>query len=94
MHGQHSKGTKVVGVPYITITEWRQNTSILGAKSHTLHLHGFNFYVVGQGFGNFIPNRDTGSGNFNLVERNTVGVPSRGWIALRNPGNFVYHHSG
>ncbi|KAI3989882.1 hypothetical protein MKX01_040852 [Papaver californicum] len=30
-----------------------QGTSILGAESHPLHLHGYNFFVVGQGFGNY-----------------------------------------
>ncbi|KAF5778898.1 putative laccase [Helianthus annuus] len=57
-----------------------QDTSILGVESHPLHLHGFNFFVVGQGFGNYDPNKDPK--NFNLVdpiERNTVGVPTGGW---------------
>uniref|UniRef100_A0A7N2KPN6 Laccase n=1 Tax=Quercus lobata TaxID=97700 RepID=A0A7N2KPN6_QUELO len=61
------------------------DTSILGAESHPLHLHGFNFFVVGQGFGNFDQNKDPE--NFNLVdpvERNTVGVPSGGWVAIRS----------
>ncbi|THG20080.1 hypothetical protein TEA_000633 [Camellia sinensis var. sinensis] len=72
------------------------DTSILGAESHPLHLHGFNFFVVGQGFGNYDPNEDPKS--FNLVdpiERNTVGVPSGGWIAIRfladNPGVWFMH---
>ncbi|KAL5764228.1 hypothetical protein ACOSQ2_016822 [Xanthoceras sorbifolium] len=62
-----SNGTKLVVLPF--------NTYILGAKSHPLHLHGFNFFVVGQGFGNFDPNKDPAK--FNLVdpvERNIVGV--------------------
>ncbi|KAL5833064.1 hypothetical protein ACOSQ3_016738 [Xanthoceras sorbifolium] len=62
-----SNGTKLVVLPF--------NTYILGAESHPLHLHGFNFFVVGQGFGNFDPNKDPAK--FNLVdpvERNTVGV--------------------
>ncbi|KAJ4839975.1 Laccase-17 [Turnera subulata] len=73
-----------------------QDTSILGAESHPLHLHGFNFYVVGQGFGNYDPNKDPAK--FNLVdpvERNTVGVPSGGWVAIRfladNPGVWFMH---
>ncbi|CAI9762014.1 unnamed protein product [Fraxinus pennsylvanica] len=68
-----------------------KETSILGAENHPLHLHGFNFFVVGQGFGNYNPNQDRA--NFNLVdpvERNTIGVPSGGWVAIRfladNPG--------
>nr|XP_016448152.1 PREDICTED: laccase-17-like [Nicotiana tabacum] len=73
-----------------------QDTSILGAESHPLHLHGFNFFVVGQGFGNFDGNKDPA--NFNLIdpiERNTVGVPSGGWVAIRfladNPGVWFMH---
>ncbi|KAF2283366.1 hypothetical protein GH714_003566 [Hevea brasiliensis] len=72
------------------------DTSILGAESHPLHLHGFNFFVVGQGFGNFDPNKDPAK--FNLVdpvERNTAGVPSGGWVAIRfladNPGVWFMH---
>ncbi|CDP06596.1 unnamed protein product [Coffea canephora] len=73
-----------------------QDTSILGAESHPLHLHGFNFFVVGEGFGNYDPNKDPA--NFNLVdpvERNTVGIPSGGWLAIRffadNPGVWLMH---
>ena len=87
-----SNGTKLVVLPFNTSVELvMQDTSILGAENHPLHLHGFNFFVVGQGFGNFDPNKDPA--NFNLVdpvERNTVGVPSGGWVAIRfladNPG--------
>ena len=84
--------TKVVVLPFNTSVEVvLQDTSILGAESHPLHLHGYNFYVVGQGFGNFDPNNDPAK--FNLVdpvERNTIAVPSGGWVAIRfladNPG--------
>lgn len=87
-------GTKVVVLPFNTSVELVfQDTSILGAESHPLHLHGFNFFVVGQGFGNYDPNNDPAK--FNLVdpvERNTVGVPSGGWAAIRfladNPGEL------
>ncbi len=87
-----SNGTKLVVLPFNTSVELvLQDTSILGAERHPLHLHGFNFFVVGQGFGNFDPNEDPA--NYNLVdpvERNTVGVPSGGWVAIRfladNPG--------
>ncbi|XP_044482099.1 laccase-17-like [Mangifera indica] len=92
-----SNGTKLVVLPYNTSVELiLQDTSILGAESHPLHLHGFNFFVVGQGFGNFDPNNDPA--NFNLfdpIERNTVGVPSGGWVAIRfladNPGVWFMH---
>ncbi|KAK0604543.1 hypothetical protein LWI29_016684 [Acer saccharum] len=92
-----SNGTKVVVLPFNTSVELiMQDTSILGAESHPLHLHGFNFYVVGQGFGNYDKNKDPAK--FNLidpVERNTVGVPSGGWVAIRfladNPGVWFMH---
>ncbi|CAI9760770.1 unnamed protein product [Fraxinus pennsylvanica] len=92
-----SNGTKLMVLPFNTSVELiMQDTSILGAESHPLHLHGFNFFVVGQGFGNFDPNKDPK--NFNLVdpiERNTMGVPSGGWVAIRfladNPGVWFMH---
>ncbi|KAL7599462.1 hypothetical protein Lser_V15G23247 [Lactuca serriola] len=92
-----SNGTKLMVLPFNTSVELvMQDTSILGAESHPLHLHGFNFFVVGQGFGNYDPKKDPK--NFNLVdpiERNTVGVPSGGWVAIRfladNPGVWFMH---
>ncbi|KAG9454645.1 hypothetical protein H6P81_007549 [Aristolochia fimbriata] len=89
--------TKVVVLPFNARVELvMQDTSILGAESHPLHLHGFNFFVVGQGFGNFDKKKDPPK--FNLVdpvERNTVGVPSGGWVAIRfladNPGVWFMH---
>ncbi|GFZ10969.1 laccase 17 [Actinidia rufa] len=90
-------GTKVVVLPFNTSAELvMQDTSILGVESHPLHLHGFNFFVVGQGFGNYDPKNDPKK--FNLVdpiERNTVGVPAGGWVAIRfladNPGVWFMH---
>ncbi|KAI5081658.1 hypothetical protein GOP47_0001401 [Adiantum capillus-veneris] len=73
-----------------------QGTSILGTESHPIHLHGYNFFVVGQGTGNF--NSSSDPATFNLVdppERNTIGVPKGGWVALRfradNPGVWFMH---
>lgn len=90
-----TSGTKVVRLPYNTSVEVvMQDTSIIGAETHPLHLHGFNFFVLGQGFGNFNPNKDPVK--FNLIdpaERNTVGVPVGGWVAIRflanNPGTSL-----
>lgn len=89
--------TKVMVLAYNTSVELvMQDTSILGVESHPLHLHGFNFFVIGQGFGNYDPKNDPKK--FNLVdpiERNTVGVPSGGWVAIRfladNPGVWFMH---
>nr|XP_029120690.1 laccase-17 [Elaeis guineensis] len=92
-----SNGTKLMVLPFnATVELVMQDTSILGAESHPLHLHGFNFFVVGQGSGNYNPAKDPA--NFNLVdpaERNTVGVPAGGWVAIRfradNPGVWFMH---
>lgn len=68
-----------------------QDTAIVSTEDHPMHLHGYHFYVVGQGFGNFNPRRDTA--RFNLVDpplRNTINVPVGGWTVIRfvadNPG--------
>lgn len=87
-----TNGTKLAVLPFNTSVEVvLQDTAMLGAESHPFHLHGYNFFVVGQGFGNYDPKKDPP--NFNLddpAERNTVGVPAGGWVALRffadNPG--------
>ncbi|XP_065853315.1 laccase-17-like [Euphorbia lathyris] len=92
-----SNGTRALVLRFNTSVELvLQDTSVLGAESHPLHLHGFNFYVVGLGFGNYDSNNDPAK--FNLVdpvERNTIGVPAGGWVALRfladNPGVWFMH---
>ena len=70
-----------------------QDTSIVTSENHPIHLHGYDFYIIAEGFGNFNPKTD--SKNFNLVDpplRNTVAVPSNGWAVIRfvadNPGNI------
>ncbi|XP_057779088.1 laccase-7-like [Salvia miltiorrhiza] len=91
------KGTKVKVFKYNTTVEMVfQNTALLASDDHPMHLHGVNFYVVGLGFGNYNPKIDTK--NFNLVnpqERNTVMVPSYGWVVIRfranNPGVWFLH---
>ncbi|TYI26171.1 hypothetical protein E1A91_A05G095900v1 [Gossypium mustelinum] len=73
-----------------------QDTGMITPENHPIHLHGFNFFEVGRGVGNFDPKKDPK--NFNLVdpvERNTIGVPSGGWTAIRfradNPGVWFMH---
>ena len=68
-----------------------QNMVMVGAKSHPMHLHGFNYFVLGQGFGNYEPT--IAMRIFNLVNplvRNTIAVPAGGWAVIRfiadNPG--------
>ncbi|CAB4320498.1 unnamed protein product [Prunus armeniaca] len=71
-----------------------QDTNLLTVESHPFHLHGYNFFVVRTGVGNFNPKKDTAK--YNLVdppERNTIGVPTGGWVAIRfradNPGKHI-----
>lgn len=89
-----SLGTRLSKVAFnSTIELVLQDTNLLTVESHPFHLHGYNFFVVGSGIGNFDPKKDPAK--FNLVdppERNTVGVPTGGWTAIRfradNPGYF------
>jgi laccase len=90
-----NRGTRVYRLGYnSTVQLVLQDTGMIAPENHPIHLHGFNFFVVGRGQGNFNAKRD--SKKFNLVdpvERNTVGVPSGGWTAIRfradNPGKVV-----
>ncbi|WVZ98840.1 hypothetical protein U9M48_044217 [Paspalum notatum var. saurae] len=90
-------GTRVVPLSFNTTVEVvLQDTSILGAESHPLHLHGYDFFVVGTGFGNYDASNDTAKYNLvDPVQRNTVSVPTAGWVAIRfvadNPGVWIMH---
>ncbi|KAM4131208.1 hypothetical protein ACJW30_01G160500 [Castanea mollissima] len=73
-----------------------QGTNVLYAsEDHPMHLHGYTFYVVGSGYGNF--DNVTDPEGYNLVDppkMNTVSLPKKGWAALRfkasNPGVWVW----
>ncbi|KAI8573979.1 hypothetical protein RHMOL_Rhmol01G0318300 [Rhododendron molle] len=94
---QTMKGTRLYRLAYnSTVQLVLQDTGMLTPENHPIHLHGFNFFVGGRGIGNFNPKTDPKS--FNLVdpvERNTIGVPSGGWTAIRfradNPGVWFMH---
>ncbi|RZC01523.1 Laccase-6 isoform D [Glycine soja] len=71
-----------------------QDTRIVTTENHPMHFHGYSFYVVGYGTGNYNPL----AAQFNLVDppyMNTIGVPSGGWAAIRfvadNPGVWYMH---
>ncbi|KAJ8753901.1 hypothetical protein K2173_000155 [Erythroxylum novogranatense] len=73
-----------------------QNSALITTENHPTHLHGFNFYVLAQGFGNYDP--VNGPSKFNIVNpqvRNTIGVPVGGWAVIRfranNPGVWFFH---
>ncbi|XP_038725046.1 laccase-14-like [Tripterygium wilfordii] len=73
-----------------------QGTNLVGGGDHPMHLHGYSFYVVGSGFGNF--DNETDPLGFNLVDpplQNTIAVPKNTWAAIRfkanNPGVWLMH---
>ncbi|GMN71827.1 hypothetical protein TIFTF001_055185 [Ficus carica] len=86
------KGTKVKKLRYNSVVEIvLQNTALIGIENHPIHLHGFNFHVLAQGFGNYDNTKDRHK--FNLVNpqsRNTIAVPVGGWAVIifqsNNPG--------
>ncbi|CAM8973971.1 unnamed protein product [Rhodiola kirilowii] len=92
-----NNGTKVYRLSYNSSVELvLQDTGIIAPENHPVHLHGFNFFAVGKGLGNYNPKTDRSI--FNLVdpvERNTISVPSGGWVAIRfiadNPGVWFMH---
>ncbi|XP_043693954.1 laccase-14-like [Telopea speciosissima] len=90
-------GTKVKVVKFNSTVEIVfQGTNLYSGENHPMHLHGYSFYWVGWGFGNF--NKTADPKSYNLVdppEINTVGVPKKGWAAIRfradNPGVWFMH---
>ncbi|XP_054792542.1 putative laccase-9 [Prosopis cineraria] len=92
-------GTRVIMLNYNDSVEvvWQgTNNSLNTAENHPMHLHGFSYYVVGQGWGVF--NNKTDPESYNLVdppEVNTVSLPMNGWLAMRfvanNPGVWFMH---
>ncbi|KAF9661696.1 hypothetical protein SADUNF_Sadunf19G0095400 [Salix dunnii] len=90
-------GTKVKMLNYGESVEIVfQGTNLLAEMNHPIHLHGFSFYLVGTGKGNF--NNVTDPKSYNLIdppEINTVALPKSGWAAIRfiadNPGVWFIH---
>ncbi|KAL3513988.1 hypothetical protein ACH5RR_026705 [Cinchona calisaya] len=73
-----------------------QGTNLVAGIDHPIHLHGYSFYVVGWGIGNFDEKKDPL--NYNLVDpplMNTIAVPRNGWTTIRfkanNPGVWLMH---
>lgn len=49
-----SNGAYLMVLPFNTDIELvMQDTSVLGVESHNLHLHGYNFIIIEQGFDNY-----------------------------------------
>ncbi|KAH1082149.1 hypothetical protein J1N35_021910 [Gossypium stocksii] len=71
-----------------------QDTGTVRTEKHPIHLHGFSFYLLGTGLGNY----NSSTALFNLYDppyRNTVGVPVGRWAVIRfragNPGIWFLH---
>ncbi|KAI9091671.1 hypothetical protein K1719_028114 [Acacia pycnantha] len=92
-----ARGTKLYKLKYGSKVQIIfQDTSIVTTENHPMHIHGYHFFIVGSGFGNFNPATDPAK--FNLVDppvRNTIGTPPGGWVAIRfladNPGIWFVH---
>ncbi|GAA0184805.1 oxidase [Lithospermum erythrorhizon] len=92
-----TRGTKVKRVKYNSVVEVVfQNTALGSPENHPMHLHGYDFHVLAQGFGNYDSTRD--QRKFNLVNpqiRSTIAVPIGGWAVIRfranNPGVWFIH---
>ncbi|KAM7266468.1 hypothetical protein ACFE04_004365 [Oxalis oulophora] len=91
------QGTKALMLNYLDEVEIVfQGTNLIAAESHPIHLHGYSFFVVGTGFGNY--NKTTDPLSYNLYdppEVNTMVLPKNGWTAIRfiadNPGVWFMH---
>ncbi|XWS15336.1 hypothetical protein CRYUN_Cryun35bG0087000 [Craigia yunnanensis] len=91
------RGTEVMFLDYNSTVEIvLQGANLMAGIDHPIHLHGYNFYIVGSGFGNF----DIYSNplKYNLKDplcRNTVSMPVNGWTTLRfkadNLGVWLLH---
>lgn len=89
------QGTRVKVLDYNESVEIVfQGTALVdGAGFHPMHLHGYSFFVVGMGIGNF--NSETDPLTYNLVDpprANTFIIPRDGWMTVRfvanNPGKY------
>ncbi|XP_044511573.1 laccase-13-like [Mangifera indica] len=80
-----AQGTKARMIDYGEAVEIVYQGTILGsASSDPLHLHGFSFYLVGTGSGNF--GNVTHPLTYNLVdppEVNTINLPKNGWATIQ-----------
>lgn len=83
-----------------TANEWIfwivQETEPSFYMPHPMHLHGHDFYVLGQGSGQFDINADPQTLTyFNPTRRDTAILPSGGWMVMAfptdNPGSWLMH---
>jgi laccase len=97
-HSPTSKATVVRRVRHnatVEIVFQNPYSSDLISNTNPMHLHGHDFFILGQGLGRYDELKDVQE--YNLVDppaRNTALVPIYGWIAIRfvacNPGTYVH----
>jgi laccase len=97
-HSPTSKATVVRRVWHnatVEIVFQNPYSSDLISNTNPMHLHGHDFFILGQGLGRYDELKDVQA--YNLVDppaRNTALVPIYGWIAIRfvacNPGTYVH----
>lgn len=60
-----------------------------------MHLHGHDFYVLGQGAGKFSATNGSTLNYDNPIRRDTAMLPGGGWLAVAfvtdNPGAWLMH---
>lgn len=88
-------GTRVFVVDYNSVVEMViQGTDVVAALPHPIHLHGYSFYSVASGAGNYNASNVTYN-TLNPPLINTVALPRAGWTAIRfradNPGVWFIH---
>lgn len=67
--------------------------NLVTMDKHPIHLHGFNFFILGSGLGNYNPNKYLVSLNsVNHLEFNIVGVPTRAWTVVQFVGLITSAH--
>ena len=66
-----STGTRVLMFDYNEIVEivW-QGTNLISPENHAMHLHGYSFFVVAVGLGNF--NHVTDPQSYNLIHQKLI----------------------
>ncbi len=81
---------------FLSIHSHPRKGSILMFEMHPFHLHGYSFFVVGRGHGNYDPNSSPIT--FNVINppfRNTYAVLAGSRVAIRfkpnNLGWFSYY---
>ncbi|KAK4496153.1 hypothetical protein PRZ48_012132 [Zasmidium cellare] len=98
LNGNTSYPQSINLVPTVSSGSWNywliQQADGIPPIPHPVHLHGHDFFVLGQGTGTY--NANNASLNFdNPTRRDTATIYAGGWLALafnsNNPGSWLMH---